>query len=241
MKFFDRRRLVNGLLILSLLLNLAIFGYLARSGGLRRMFIKMDLAEPLKSREDFQKELEATYRKYPNTNAEVIFAGDSLVGGGPWAEFYSEVHNRGIGGESTLGFLGRLDEITESKPVQVLLLIGTNDLAAAVPEAQVLRNYRTILERLSKESPKTVVTVIGLLPVNSTLPKPTQTNAEILSVNRQLKTLVGEFPGVRYLDLTSSLADDSGNLRRDFTADGIHLNLDGYLAIRKPIQEALAR
>jgi lysophospholipase L1-like esterase len=242
MKFLDRRGLINGLLVFSVLLNVGIIGYLAQSGGLRRIFLKMDLVEPPKTRLDFQKEMEARYRKLPNSSAEIVFAGDSLIADGPWAELFSEVRNRGIGGETTSGFLNRLDEITEAQPRQVFLLIGTNDLAAAVPEAQVLRNYRAILERLHKESPKSAVNVIGLLPVNPSLSgRATQTNAEITSVNRRLKELVGQFPGDRFIDLSPILADSSGQLRPEFSTDGIHLNLDGYLAIRKSIEISDAR
>jgi lysophospholipase L1-like esterase len=242
MKFFDRRRILNALLVLSVLLNGAMITYLARSGGLRRIFLKLDLAELPKTRLEFQKELEARYRKFPNTAAEVDFVGDSLVGDGPWAEFFSEIHNRGIGGDTVSGVLGRIDEVIEAKPRRVFLLIGTNDLAASVPDAQFLRQYRTLLERIRKESPDTAITVIGVLPVNMTFPiQPTFDNARVVETNRRLKELVAEFPGVRFLDLTPFLTDAGGSLRREFSTDGMHMNVDGYLAIRKPLEEATQR
>jgi lysophospholipase L1-like esterase len=237
MKFFDRRRLVNAMLFASVGLNVAMIAYLAQSGGLRRFFLKVDLTELPKDRQAFQKETEARYRKLPNTPNEVVFAGDSLVGDGPWAEFYSEVHNRGIGGDTVAGVLGRLDEILESKPRKLFLLIGTNDLAAAVPDAQYLRHYRTLLERVRKESPDTAITVLAIFPVNMTFPvQPTYDNARVVETNRKLKELVAEFPGVRFLDLTGELTDKVGSLRREFSTDGMHLNIDGYLAIREPLK-----
>ena len=48
--------------------------------------------------------------------------------------------------------------------------------------------------------------------------------------------MVAEFPGVRFLDLTGYLVDDAGGLRREFTIDGLHLNTDGYLAIREALR-----
>jgi len=237
MKFFDRRRLVNALFVASVLLNVSMIAYLANSGGLRRIFLKADLVELPRTRLDFQKDLEARYRKLPNTPAEIDFVGDSLVGDGPWSEFFSEVHNRGIGGDTVSGVLGRLGEITEGKPRKLFLLIGTNDLAASVPDAQYLRHYRTLLERIREESPETAVTVLAIFPVNMTFPnKPTFDNARVVETNRQLKGLVAEFPGVRFLDLTRYLVDDTGSLRRDFSTDGMHLNVDGYLAIREPLK-----
>ena len=237
MKLFDRRWLINGLLIASVALNVFMIAYLANSGGLRRFFVKLDLAELPKSRMDFQKEMEARYRKWPNTAAEIVFAGDSLVADGPWAEFYSEVHNRGVGGDTVAGVLGRIDEVLESKPRKLFLLIGANDLAAAVPDVQYLRHYRTLLERIRKDSPETAVTVLAIFPVNRTFPvPPTYDNARVVETNRKLKELVAEFTGVRFLDLTPLLVDKDGSLRREFSTDGMHLNVDGYLAIRETLK-----
>jgi lysophospholipase L1-like esterase len=64
-------------------------------------------------------------------------------------------------------------------------------------------------------------------------------NPAILEANRQLEALAREFPGTRFLDLTSKLADDSGNLRREFTEDGIHLTVEGYLALRDAVPALL--
>ena len=226
------------LLAASLLLNVACFGYLAQSGGLRRIFVRMDMMEMPKSRADFQKEMEARFRKLPNTPAEIAFVGDSLIANGPWAEFYGEIHNRGIGGDTTSGVLGRIDEVVESRPREIVLMVGANDLANRVPPGQYIRHYRALLERIRDQSPETATVVIGILPINPTMSaRPTQTNPEIDEANKQLEKLVGEFLGVKYVNLGPGLADPDGNLRPDYSADGIHLNIDGYLAIRAALAE----
>ena len=237
MRFFDRRRLINGLLIGSIALNASMLAYLSRSGGLRRFFVRLDLAESSKARLDFQKDLEARYGKLPSGPREVIFAGDSLVGDGPWSELFGEVHNRGIGGDTSANLLGRLGEILGGRPRKLFLLVGTNDLAQSIPSAQYLRNYRAILERVRRESPTTEVVSLGIPPINPTFPaRPTFDNAEVAEANRGLKDLIKEFPSVRFVDLMPTLADASGNLRREFSTDGMHLNLDGYLAIREALK-----
>ncbi len=235
MSFLAKKSAVLALLGLSLLLNAMTVAYLAYSGRLRRIFVKLDLAELPKSRLDLQKEIETRYRKFPNTPAEIIFAGDSLVGDGPWAEYYSDIHNRGIGGETSTGILTRLDEITESKPRKIFLLLGTNDFAQGVPVAQFIRNYRAILERIRNDTPATSVYVIAVTPTYSSSPLSAIHNAKVAEANAQLKQLVAEFPGVNFADMTPYLADQDGQLRREFTIDGCHLNYDGYLAIREPL------
>jgi lysophospholipase L1-like esterase len=236
-----RKHSAHVLLALSLLLNVATIGYFAKMGGWRRLLVRMDLAQSSVPREEFQKEGEALYRKFPNTPAEIVFVGDSLVRGGPWSEYYSEIHNRGIGGETTSGLLARIDEVTESRPRKIFLLLGTNDLAMAVPVAQLIRNYRTLLGRIRKDSPETMIHVIGLLPVNPAIPgELIQTNAQIAGVNEQLKKLVDEFPGVKFLDLSPNLLDGVGKPRVEFYSDNVHLNYDGYLALREPLAPFVA-
>jgi hypothetical protein len=64
-KVFDQRRLINAMLIASLLLNASMLAYLAHSGGLGRFFLRLDLVELAPKRLAFQKEMKAQYRKYP--------------------------------------------------------------------------------------------------------------------------------------------------------------------------------
>ncbi len=237
-----RLRVVSGLLVASVLLNAAFLVVTLRSGGLRRALVKLDVvAVPPPPRMPFQRELEAKFRKLPNAPGEVIVAGDSLVADGPWSEFYTDLRSRGIGGDTTAGLLGRLDEITEGRPRKVVLLIGANDLADAVPIPVYLRNYRTILDRIRAESPATAIVVLGILPINlDEFPKKLgYRNATVIEANLGLKALVAETPGVRFLDLADRLVDARGNLRRDLSTDGLHLNLDGYLALRQALRPAV--
>jgi lysophospholipase L1-like esterase len=238
MKLFERRLLVNSLLIASALLNLAMLGYLSYSGNIRRVFIRMNMVDVPPDRAESQVLTEARYRSLPSRPGEVVFAGDSLVAAGPWADFYAAIHNRGIVGETTRGLLQRLDEITEDRPRKLFLLIGSNDLSAAVPPSRLIANYRTILERIAAESPTTETVAIGVLPVNKTVPGggPYYTNTEVQEVNRRLKALVAEFPRARFEDVTDLLTDESGNLRPGYTSDGLHLTVEGYLALRERLE-----
>ena len=233
-------KILAGGLVASLALNLGLGGYLANSGGWRRLLLRLDLVELPHDPVKFQIEDAAKYRLLPNTPGEVVFAGDSLINEGPWAEFFSPIRNRGIGAERTDDLLVRLDEILDSRPKQLFLLVGSNDLSQAVPPAQLLRHYRTILERVRAESPATATVVCGLLPVNRGFNSPlVYTNDEVRAVNAQLKELVAEFPPARFIDLAPELADDRGDLKPELTKDGLHLNVRGYLAIKDRVRATL--
>jgi lysophospholipase L1-like esterase len=238
----SRRRLLDALLIVSLALNVlggaAVAGWVVRQGGIHYLLARLDLRDAKQTPAPFQVDQLARLRMLPDTEGEIIFAGDSLVADGPWAELFSTIKNRGIGGEMTSGLLGRLDEITGRRPRKIFLLIGTNCLAVDLPVAQVVRNYREILGRIRAESPQTRVFVLSVLPVNRHLPqKPTQQNATIRDLNRRLRDLVGEFEGVTFVDVFDALADARGDLRNDLTTDGIHLNIDGYLILGRLLNE----
>lgn len=236
----NQTKLLAGGLLASLALNLGLVGYLATSGGLRRILLKLDLIELPYNPAPFQVADVERFRLLPDTPGEVIFAGDSLINEGPWAEFYSPIRNRGVGGERSDGLLKRLDEILASRPRRLLLLTGSNDLSQAVPPAQLLRHYRTILERVRAESPATRTVVCGLLPVNQRFVNSSIYSSEdVRVVNVQLKELAAEFPAARFLDLAPVLADDRGNLEPELTRDGLHLNVRGYLAIKDKIGAAL--
>jgi lysophospholipase L1-like esterase len=209
----------------------------SRKGGMRYLFERLDLRDAEHQMLPFQAEWRSQLRKLPNTEGEIVFAGDSLIAAGPWSELYCPIKNRGIGGETTKGLLDRLDEVTESQPRKIFFLVGANCLAADIPVAQIIRNYRKILERVHQESPHTRVFVISVLPVNQRLPGgPVQNNSTIRALNRQLRELAGEFETVKFLDVFDAMTDANGDLRKDFTTDGMHLSLDGYLVLGRLLE-----
>ena len=233
-------RILIGALVISVASNVGICSYLAYSGGLRRILMKFDLAKMPSTRQAFQIKDEERFRLLPDTPAEVVFAGDSLIADGPWGEIYSDIHNRGIGGDRTDNLLGRLDEIVASHPKKVFLLIGSNDISAGVPVVQILRNYRAILAKIQADSPETKVFVSALLPVNLNCShSPVYSNKEVQAVNEPLRSLVGEFPSVQFLDFREQLTDPNGDLKAEYTTDGYHLNLKAYLALRQKVRSIL--
>jgi lysophospholipase L1-like esterase len=225
----------------SLAMNAAFLAYHVRAGTFRRALVKLDLAEASTDKSAYQGAMEAQYRDLPGRPTDIVFAGDSLIYNGPWIEFSPEVQNRGIPNETSGLLLGRLGDITRGKPRILILLTGANDFIHGVPVAQLVRNYRTILERVRSESPGTAVVVIGMLPVDSSLPGgPRYDNPSVVEANRRIEALTREIPGIRFLDLAPRLADRSGKLRREFTEDGLHLTREGYLAVREDVRALLA-
>ena len=235
-----RTYLLLTLMGMSLALNAAFVADHARRGTIRRLFVRMDLAAATVDRSDFQASMEARYRKLPIGPGQAVFAGDSLIFNGPWTEYFPETLNRGIPNETSALLLGRLGDITRHRPRRLILLTGANDINQGVPVPQLVRNYRSILEKTRADCPATELTVIGMLPVDPALPGvPHHDNEAIRQANRQIEDVTHDFPTARFLDLTPLLADDAGKLRREFTDDGLHLTVEGYLAVLEAVRARL--
>ncbi len=172
------------------------------------------------------------YDHLPDTRNEIIFLGNSITDGAEWSELLNnkKVHNRGISADVTEGILLRLDAVTRVKPAKIFIMIGVNDLSRNMTIDQVIANYRTILERIRTETPKTRVYVESILPVNpATGMALSHTNKTevIMELNGRLRELATEF-GHTYIDLFSIMADADNHLPKSFSIDGLHLSYEGY-------------
>ena len=172
------------------------------------------------------------YDHLPDTKNEIVFLGNSITDGAEWYELLGNrrIRNRGISADVTEGILLRLDAITKLKPAKIFIMIGVNDISRNITTAQITANYRTILERIRTESPKTKVYIESVLPVNPATGMAlnhTNKTAQIMELNGKLKEMATEF-GHTYIDLFSLMADSENHLPRRYSIDGLHLSYEGY-------------
>jgi len=170
----------------------------------------------------------------------VVFLGDSITYGGDWPKLFpgSPVINRGIGGDTTLGLLHRLDEVIALKPAKIFLMIGTNDLCYGRSIPRITAYYDRILERFHEELPDTQVYIQNVLPFNDTMfpSRGLRKNSEIANLNKEIVRLATEY-GYPYIDVASALAGPDGRLPAKYTSDGLHLSDAGYLVWREQIRD----
>lgn len=171
------------------------------------------------------------FRAFPNSPKDIIFLGNSITDYTDWNELLSlnEARNRGISGDITFGVLERLDEVTEGKPAKVFVLIGINDISRNIPDSVILANYKEIIRRIKKESPKTKIYFNTILPVNNTFVNREHFNKDghILFVNQELKKL-GAAEGITVIDIYPHFLDAENKLDKKYTYDGLHLDGEGY-------------
>lgn len=184
------------------------------------------------------KEKKAMYEAIPNEANEIIFVGNSLTFACNWAELLQnpKVKNRGIEGDNTEGLLERLDEITESLPDKIFLMMGVNDIGYGLPIAEITANYQTILTRIKQSSPLTSVYVQSVLPIRGLKGR---NNDSIKVLNENLQLLAGENTAV-FINLYPDFLDSDGELNMSYSYDGLHLNTEGYLLWKSKIEKYVA-
>lgn len=173
-----------------------------------------------------------------------ILAGDSLTLWFP-VELLPEDRNwlnQAISGETSEGLFKRLTLFDSTQPEVIFVMIGINDLLRGISDQVILDNHRRIMSYLRKTHPKAQIVVQSILPHGAedatwegrekllTIP-----NSRIRQLNQQLQITAAKV-GVKYLDLYPLFANQQGNIRSEFTTDGLHLNPTGYLVWRTALQ-----
>src|ERR1041385_5221027 len=183
------------------------------------------------------------FKKEKFDKGGTVVLGNSIVEYGNWRKLFadSSVVNRGVAADNTFGVLNRLDEVIERQPERVILEIGINDVSQNIPVKIIVDNIVTIVRRIRSASVDTKIYVVSLLPTNDDVKKeyPDAYNKNKMSdvVNARLRSLAvdGSFA---YVDLNTKLLDSQGKLDRKFaSADGLHLNEEGYRVFADAIHD----
>jgi lysophospholipase L1-like esterase len=174
--------------------------------------------------------------------------GDSLTEGSDFLKPYTwpaltaqrlgiEVVNRGIGGDTTGGMLGRFAfEVLQHQPEMVILLGGTNDLWWGIAPKQILANLASMVVQAQHYG---IVPILALpLPcwADQAAKQPwtppeggyTRFNAQIKDLVERIKVYAGN-DDLPLVDFFSICFDDGAALRTDlFLEDGLHANKAGH-------------
>lgn len=149
--------------------------------------------------------------------------------------------NQGISGETSTGLLKRLQLFDRVKAETIFLMIGINDLIRGVGEDTILANHRQMIRDLRWLHPHAKIVVQSILPHGGEQASwegrdrlLAISNSEIYDLNQRLREIANS-ENVLYLDLYPLFTDAGGNLRRELSTDGLHLNEQGYLVWRSAL------
>jgi len=149
------------------------------------------------------------------------------------------IYNRGIGGYITDELLEHLDVcVLDLQPSRLFINIGTNDLSN--PDVTIdglMKKYDVILCRIEKAIPGIEIYLMAYFPINYEAAteemKPClliRTNERINEANKAVAELAKKHHA-RYIDINDPLKDADGNLRADYTIEGMHIKEEGYRSI----------
>ena len=176
---------------------------------------------------------QAENERYADYEVDVAFLGDSLTDGYDLAHYYPQyvTANRGIGGETSYGLKDRMQlSAYDLKPKVAVLLIGTNNLDS------MLEDYEDILVGLRENLPNTKIVVVSLSAFGGDF---AQRNPLAAYNNVIIEKLTQKY-GCAFVDIYSPLMDmESGELRAEYTTDGVHFTAQGYEVITAALTPAI--
>ncbi len=175
----------------------------------------------------------------PTTSDDVIFVGNSIIDQCAWNELFQNnvAKNRGITGDNIKGVASRISTITSGHPAKIFLEVGINDVASGLSADEIASQYESLVATIKSATPSTQLYLFSLLPINNDFGRyKTLAGKEsiIKALNERYKS-IAQSHNATYIDLYSIFKDGSDKLNTTYTADGLHLNDEGYRVLRNAI------
>ena len=164
----------------------------------------------------------------------LVLLGDSISEGNPATVIAGHrVVNMGISGDKIAmepdgGVLRRIGVVARARPAHVFLMIGVNDFWHTPPKPleAAKQDYARVAAALTAAVPRARVWFLSTFPTGG---DKARMMADIRPLNDHVRALAARH-GATYVDMGPHLGDESGELRGDFTGDGVHLTPAGYAA-----------
>jgi len=180
-----------------------------------------------------------------NAPHSVLFFGDSLTEGWDpalWERSLASrgVLNAGISGDFTDHILWRLERgnLAGPPPKAVILLIGTNDLAAHRSPELTADGIRANLVLLRERLPEATILLLGLLPREQFPDAPLRRAAA--QVNSLIRHCADD-EHIVYAEIGDGLLDSDGRLSVAISPDWLHFNERGYALLASSLEPVLDR
>jgi len=158
---------------------------------------------------------------------KIMLTGDSITSGFKTKELLPgfDVVNAGIYGDNSPGLLNRLgNDLKFHNPDYLFILIGTNDFALGRSIPEIVDTIREIIIKAKDFVPEKNIYITPLLPTNNIENRP---NSSIRELNRLIEALARD-QKINCFHLHARFIYDNGDLKQEFTNDGLHLTPAAY-------------
>ena len=189
---------------------------------------------------------------------QILFTGSSLMEQFPINELLMTekmdciIYNRGVGGFTTDDMLENMDvQVFATEPSKIFINIGTNDISnpsISFEEAltHTITNYEKILVQIKEKLPETQVYMMAYYPVKEDAPLlegecdrtmfKNRNNTNLPIANEEVKKLADKF-GYTYIDVNNGLTDVNGNLKEEYTIEGVHMYANAYRGVLENLKQ----
>lgn len=169
-------------------------------------------------------------------STKIVFLGNSLTHGCEWHELLDmpNVVNRGINGDIVEGIRERIGSVVNGHPAKIFLMVGANDVSHNLTADSIVTAVTALIDYIREATPSTKLYVQSMLPINNSFGRYRLMKGKeqtIRDINAALEPEVRR-RGLTWVNLHPAFCDSEGNLRADFTNDGLHLLAPGYLTWR---------
>ena len=186
-----------------------------------------------------------TITKYQN-DENIVFYGDSITSKYEIEHFFpnNKIINSGKSGDKSSDLLERLeDDVYKYNPSKVFILIGINDLNHKVDKDDILNNIQEIITKIKVNRKYAKLYIESVYPINQDFLKESRrgfnndlTNDDIIEFNKEIKK-IADNNNITYINVYNTLTDEDGNLKREYSKEGLHLNNIGYLNVSKVLEK----
>lgn len=186
--------------------------------------------------------------EYLNKNyceqGQTVLVGDSITEILNFNELFADyeqqsgliVYDRGISGDTSNRLLERFESnVLNINPKNIVILIGTNDFNYGLSMDDTVNNIDAILSLIEEKCSGANVILQAVYPVNTELyTRDKKRNEKINELNVRVKGIADKH-SITFLDLTAELSDLNGNLKADYTYDGLHPNVFGFEVVAEQV------
>ena len=159
----------------------------------------------------------------PHGHSPVVIIGDSITARIPAGALPFAWLNLGKGGDTSSQMLFWWIEVNDHTPDAVIIAIGINDLRQGVDPIIIINDLLTAINNTRAALPTCKIYIQSILPVNNAiLGDAIPANTVINDTNALIETLCINSKCI-FIGINSAFVDTSGQLRPEYTIDGIHL------------------
>ena len=179
---------------------------------------------------------------YPIDGEDIVLVGNQLIGGPEWHELFdnANVKSRNSWTDVVDGLPALAKTVAKKAPKQIVLLPSYNgknlekghNLSGKFEADSIVAYTEQAIKNIKETSPNTEIVPQSLIPVNSTYEKYADfkgTAKKTKAANKKLQKLAKKYK-IQWVDVYTTMVDEKGDLKAEYTNDGFKLMGKGYSA-----------